>query len=406
MESVNTNNLYVIILGTNYSTILGIARALGEVGIKLDVYYVTRSKTSFQIVSGSKYVRNAIQIQTKDDRQIISSLTESYKLASMTYILLPVGDYSAALVDKNYDFLKNFFLMPYAQCNGQRNGVIAHLMDKSYQSKLAKKYGLPSANECVISLDDEIAVPDDVTYPCFVKTMVSTEGSKGEMEKCQDYVQLERTLHQFRKRNRKRNILVQEYLDIEVEYILSGICLDQTVIAPILVEKKRVARHSTGLTVYGTFCDLSVIEAWKEKYWAFLREFHYTGMFDLEIFLCKDGRVLFNEMNFRASGINYAITKAGANLPMELCVSLAGGNAKEAFDIKCDSIFFNDKVAWSEYQYGYISGAERKKMVKESDFCLLKNDADVVPYHVFLRYMYLCMVKMRLKQIAKWILRK
>lgn len=394
------NDFKVIVLGTNYSTTLGVVRALGEQGIKSDLFYITTSHQDMKIVSNSIYIENGIEQKERNDEKIILRLCKLYADEKKQYIIIPTSDYTASLIDKNYNRLKNIFLMPNIE-GDEPNGIIK-LMDKSVQTKIASRCGLLSAKEWSISLEENtIQIPKDIIYPCYVKPLVSVLGTKGEMSCCYNEKELLDKLSILKRTNDKRSVLIQEYLDIEYEYIISGLCANQEVFAPALVKKHKVAKRGKGLTVYGEVVDFKDIKPWKEGFINLLKEFHYTGLFDLEIFKCKNGKIYFNEMNFRASGINYAITRAGVNLPYCLVCSLLQKPIVEFNNLKYNITFFNEKVAWTDYMFGYIEKKEFLEYQKASDFMLLDNEKDRKPFKMFKFIMLTRIMKRRLKNLIK-----
>ena len=71
---------------------------------------------------------------------------------------------------------------------------------------------------------------------------------------------------------------------------------------------------------------------------ALVKSLHYIGMIDIEIFKTGDG-IYFNELNFRSSGVIYAVTKVGVNLPTLLVDILAKGISKNSCDIDYEKAF-------------------------------------------------------------------
>ena len=74
---------------------------------------------------------------------------------------------------------------------------------------------------------DRVVIPEDMVYPCFCKPMESITGYKHEMAKCEDEAELRSHLNRLRRIFADRSVLVQEFLEIDNEIDIGGVCLDQ-----------------------------------------------------------------------------------------------------------------------------------------------------------------------------------
>ena len=199
-----------------------------------------------------------------------------------------------------------------------------------------------------------------------------------------------------------REVLIQEFLHIDKEYDLSGVCLDQEIIIPALIEKTHIAKHERGVTMAGRLVDFSEIGDTAVKITEMLRKVHYTGMFDMEFNLCGN-KLYFNEINFRSGGPNYAYYLNGVNLP-EIFVRWVTENRFDKNDTIIDSYgksFVYEKVAWEDYMNGYMTKSEMKECIDNADFTLLADNSDPAPGKWFFKRIRLSAIKHKLKRLLR-----
>ena len=390
----------VIVLGKNYSTPIGVIRSLANAGYPVDLLYVATSKGDSEIVAASKYLDRTIEVIGRHDQEIVDALLSNYADSDSRCVLFPTDDYTTLLIDRFHDRLSKRFLFPYVI-----DGSVAQKMDKSFQSKLAATCGLKTAREWVISLDtDDISLPKDIPFPCFVKPMISAAGGKSELGRCDDLRQLDAKLHKMQNRLRERCVLVQEFLSIRQEYTFGGICNDQTVILPGIIKKTRVAQHFRGITMSGIMVENDELGDEMAKILRFLKSIRLVGMFDMEVMLTDRG-LYFGELNLRCGGPSYAYFMSGINLPAlavkAVCgESLDGSGSAMTFNKR----FVNNKVAYEDYAYLFIGASELKQMFRESDFTLMTDKNDPVPEERFFKQLKPEYQKLRIKNQIKRLL--
>lgn len=400
-KKVDNSKPPVIVLSRNYSTGLGIIRSLGAAGYPVDLVASTKKKGSSIIASCSKYVRSSVEVVTRNIQgDTGSELIEALKGYAGKYeekaVLFPTDDFTAAVVASNHTALKEKFLLPGITDVSQAS--LVDMMDKTFQGKVARESGLLTPIERTVSLREEITIPEQTVYPCFVKPLQSISGHKTEMAICDNEEELKRHLLGMKAFYDDREVLVQEYLNIDKEYDLSGVCLDQEIIIPAVIEKTRIAQHEPGVTMSGRMLSLDILGDIKYKLEDFLRRFHYVGMFDMELNLCGD-KIYFNEVNLRSGGPNFSYYLSGVNLPDIFVMEITGqGHRPEEEKIKSfGRTFIYEKVAWEDYIYSYITKQELKQCIENSDFTLLANDEDPEPGKVFYKRIRLSALKHRIK---------
>lgn len=382
----------VIVLSRNYSTGLGVIRSLGCAGYTVDLIASVKKNGSSVIPSSSKYVRNSHEVlSTKiqgDDGKGIIDLLLKYDAKNEKIVLFPADDYTASIVANNSELLKDKFLFPYTV------GDMLQAMDKSYQSELAKRAGLNVADEWVVDLRKDISVPNDVKYPCFVKPSQSINGSKSEMKVCENEAELQSHLEKMKAFYSNRDVIIQEYLKIDKEYDLSGVCLDDEVIIPALIEKIRIAKFEPGVTMSGRIIELDNLGSDVKKIIETLKGLRYFGMFDMELFSCN-GKLYFNEINLRSGGPNYSYFLNGVNLPNIVVKALIGEaiSNDEKSIAEYGKSFVYEKVAWEDYIHSFMTKKELNDCISSADYTLLADENDPNPGKVFFKRIRFSMLK-------------
>ena len=381
----------VIVISRVYSNGLAVARSLGAAGY--DVKYIASSNREGTngIIRRSKYISefrevvSAKDIEGRDIQALIDAIMEFAADADDKPLLFTADDFTTSIIDNNRDLLSAHFLMPFIADGRQRE--LTALMDKTVQCSMAAKLGLLVADTRKISLrEEELIIPDDIPYPCYVKPVRSIEGYKTEMKICCDEADLRDHLAVMRMRNSDRDVIVQEYLQIEQEYASAGVCLDQKVILPALIRKNSIGKHGRGVTLTGELVPVDVIgEDTCKKAIELLRSFRYTGNFGME-FAVAGGKVYFNEVNLRSAGESYAYYRSGCNLPAIFADHMFG---QESFgDYEFEGIgktLLYEKIAWDDYLYGHISREELDRYVEETDLKILLDDDDPAPGEYFIK---------------------
>ena len=384
----------IVVFSRNYSTGLSVIRSLGAAGFTVDLVASVHKEGYSDIAAASKYVRRSVEIisrkvaaegedELEGEGALIDALLEYADAPEKRIVLFPVDDYTTSVMDAHRSELAPIFLMPGIE--GAGDGALAALQDKNAQSMAAKSQNILAPREWVISLEPEQpAIPATMVYPCFVKPAESFSGYKSEMKRCNSADELRKHLRKLHKRNPNRSVVVQEFLQIDREIDVQGVCFGDQVIIPAIINKTNIAQYERGVTLAGDVAPVEELGDLYDKLIAMLQGFHYTGMFDLEINVVG-GSYYFNEVNFRSGGPNYAYYGSGVNLPA-LFVNHLLGNPIAREDTEVSSFgkhFVYEKVAWDDYGYEYISKDELNAILASADIRLFHDDADPVPGQIF-----------------------
>ncbi len=395
----------VIVLSRSYSTGLSVIRSLGAAGYTVDLVASAHKAGVSEIAARSKYVRNYVEVVSKkvkdgEDSELIDALLKYAGTTENKIVLFPADDYTTAIMDLNRSVLEEHFIMPTIFGGG--DGILTRHMDKTVQGEMARRAGLLTPKEWIISLENEVNIPEDMIYPCFCKPIESITGYKKEMAKCENEAELESHLSRLRQNFSNRSVLVQEFLEIDNEIDLSGVCLDQEIIIPAIIKKTNVAQYEKGVTLSGKVVPVEELGDVYQPVVEMLKTFHYMGMFDMELNIVGD-KIYFNEVNLRSGGPNYAYFMSGVNLPA-LYVKEALGQRhtpEEECVETCGKSFIYEKVAWTDYINGFMTKKEFNECIAAADITLLCNDDDPEPGKLFTEKMKKDALKKKIKNFKK-----
>ena len=325
----------VILIGGNHHNGLGLARSFGVNGIK-PYGVIVGEGAEHGFVRKSKYWAKTWVI--KSDDEIVEFLLNAFQNEKEKPVVIPYSDGAAEEIDLNLDRLKEHFLLPSI---GGQQGKIAELMDKQKQVEFAQTYGIPMAKSCVVDLSD-IRLPEDMIYPCIVKPVVSAEGEKSDIRKCDTETQTVAYLQELREKGYHR-FLVQEYLIYDTEYLMVGSISGQN---QCWFNSKKirvwpvVGGSSSCLQVTS---ENNVQDFFDEVRNAFGRV-GYDGIFDVEALRVGE-KIYLNEINWRNSGTIYSVFGSKVYYPVNWYYWKTENQSPENFIRTCldDTVYTIDE---------------------------------------------------------------
>lgn len=315
----------VILIGGNHHNGLGLARSFGVNGIK-PYGVIVGEGAEHGFVRKSKYWAKTWVI--KSDDEIVEFLLNAFQNEKEKPVVIPYSDGAAEEIDLNLDRLKEHFLLPSI---GGQQGKIAELMDKQKQVEFAQTYGIPMAKSCVVDLSD-IRLPEDMIYPCIVKPVVSAEGEKSDIRKCDTETQTVEYLQKLRQKGYHR-FLVQEYLNYDTEYLMVGSISGQN---QCWVNSKKirvwpvVGGSSSCLQVTN---QKNVSDFFESVRYAF-QQITYDGFYDVDV-LQVNGKLYLNEVNWRNSGTIYSVLGSKVYYPVNWYYWKTKNQSPENFTQSC-----------------------------------------------------------------------
>lgn len=325
----------VILIGGNHHNGLGLARSFGVNGIK-PYGVIVGEGAEHGFVRKSKYWAKTWVINSDD--KIVEFLLSTFQDEKEKPVVIPYSDGAAEEIDLNLDRLKEHFLLPSI---GGQQGKIAELMDKQKQVEFAQTYGIPMAKSCVVDLSD-IRLPEDMIYPCIVKPVVSAEGEKSDIRKCDTETQTVAYLQELREKGYHR-FLVQEYLIYDTEYLMVGSINGQN---QCWFNSKKirvwpvVGGSSSCLQVTS---ENNVQDFFDEVRNAFGRV-GYDGIFDVEALRVGE-KIYLNEINWRNSGTIYSVFGSKVYYPVNWYYWKTENQSPENFIRTCldDTVYTIDE---------------------------------------------------------------
>lgn len=371
----------VVVIGRNYTSRLGMIRAVGMAGYEVIVIKTNGTSEGKDIDAYSKYVKEYLYAREPDREGLLKVLVSLKRVNSKT-VIIPVDDYAASTIDENIELLKADFLFPNIN---MKQGAINCLMDKYYQKQLARKAGLNVAEGWVVNIEHhQYSLPNDVEYPIFPKPQISFKGDKKCMRQCNNEAELRFVLDEVA-RQRDCPMLLEKYIEIDKEYGVLGFCSRDRIITPGLIEKKfiGVGGHK-GVTKVGLVTPLMEKEDLHRKIHRFLKLIGFTGLCDIDLYEHK-GQLYFNELNLRFGAFGYSIFCAGINMPKLLVDHLLNKPFGEVSgDIRARTVCISEKVNFDDYFCGYYGKDEYNRIDNISPYSFIRCKEDPLPYQVFL----------------------
>lgn len=389
----------VIVLGSNYSSLLGMIRCVGLAGHEVIVVksYMNEKIKKREIESKSKYVSRYLFIKDADREGLTNLLINEFGDITPKPILIPIMDDMLMSIDLYYDKLKQHFHLPNIN---NKAGNIIQLMNKSFQKELAQKKGLKIAKEWIIQIDNKnYSIPKDIEYPCFPKAQTSVYGGKTFMKKIESQEDLQVLLNEISERWKFCTVLIEEFINIEKEYATVGLCINDKVYLPEVIElKEQGSGVHKGVCMQGNVYPFSKFHDLEVLFVNFMKGLNFIGLFDID-FYYANGQYYFNELNLRSGASGYSLIHYNINLPQILINYYQTGDLPPSPSFNSQYSFFSEKVAFEAYLSGYINWQKYKDLKNKSDFYLIQSKDDIVPYISFKQKIFISLIKRCMKFI-------
>lgn len=317
MKASFDNN--VVIIGGDHHNTLAVVRCLGKYGCRHTTVIHTNCEDATQLgLSHSKYATD-IHCVNECEASVLRWLLDH--TTDQKQILFPCSDFAAYVIDRHYEELAPYYVLPGFQ---QKPGRVLKLMDKGTQSEFAQMHALPQAKTWKLVRAEGFVIPADMVYPCIVKPVISAFGNKSHITICDNIQQLENALHTMLEYGYDQ-LVVQQFLHKQYEVCAYG-CLvdDKKLCAGGTIRKIReYPPRGGGSLTFAQFIDVQEVNELRDKVLDILYAEGYRGQYDVELFVCEEG-VYLNEINFRHSGNGYALVKNGVPAPYIWCAAAVG----------------------------------------------------------------------------------
>ena len=378
----------VIILGGDHHNALGLARVFGINGIKpygVITTFSKREKDNFCHLS--KYWEKTWFALSEDEALEILKFEFCHEKEKP--VLVPSSDGMAYVIDTRLDELSEWFIVPGIN---QTQGEIARLMDKKNQSEWAQQIGIRTAKTwCLDLTEDFTSLCLDIVYPCVLKPVVSAEGHKTDIRKCDNINDFKEQIALLKDKGYHR-ILVQEFLKKDYETELFGCIGEHTNRIPYLFSKHVREWPTVGGTVsFHQFIDDKRLINQAEYFLNQIRNYGYRGNIDIELFVIN-GELILNEVNFRNSGDVYACINHNVHYPVFSYYDMIGKDTSHLnINYSSDYYAMDEATDLRHVVYGSLSLKKWLKCLsKSSDFAFwFKGDMKPVwrKYGYFLKKM-------------------
>lgn len=366
----------VIVFGNDHTNSVGVIQSLGLAGIK-SIGLLFGVKTRLTV--SSKFTERVI---TGSDAQNCIDKLLGIDFNTKTPIpIIATCDMAALTLERNKEKLNDRFVFEHST-----NYSLEYLAKKNNQVCLAAKSGfnVPKSWDLGNSKD----IPQDVTFPCIIKPIVSCEGSKSDIRVCRTFKDLEENLKAL---VHTQNVILQQYIERDYEISILGCGLSNGKCLIPAVENK--------LTLYPKYVGLECLadiqpitdETIKSCVMKLITEIGYIGLFSVEMMHCKeDNKFYFTEINLRNDGAEAFITKYGANLPLNHVEDLLN------LPITLQNTYYPGNYIWDMHHFlsfihRDISFFKWIREIKQSNGFLLYFKEDPKPFY---------------KQYSNWVLTK
>lgn len=367
---MDLNNHKFIILASYTANALGQIRSLGERGISPIAVLV--HKNTFRI-DKSKYIGELYNVKSIEDG--LDLIIERFGNEPNKPFLFTDRDDVMGLIDRRYNELIDKFYI----WNAGEQGRLNKYLNKSEQIKLAEECGFNVPKTEMVKLGE---LPHSLQYPIFTKAVDSlNEWWKG----CASICNNEEELKAFCQKLEVNNLILQEYIDKEDETPIEGISINggKEIILFGLTKNYRMTADSFGTFRHIETFDDKDTETCIQK---FIQRINYTGAFEIELIIDKQGKAYFLEANFRIAQQNYGYTAFGANIPYIYGLSILKG------EIAKEEIHYTTKRPFRmmyELEDFRLSVFSKKislwqwiKDIKHTDVFLFYNKKDPTPFYL------------------------
>lgn len=388
----------VVIIGHGYLSRLALIRSLGQAGYDVMVIVTMYGdvNTTRPLDCYSKYVSEVYYCNARDNDGLIKILTEHCVCAGQKVVIIPDSDWSASIVDKNRDILKEHFLLPHIN---EKNVYVTDLMDKERQKQLAREVGLYVPGTTALNITNGI-IPDlsQIHYPCFTKALTTMGGGKQWFRRCNREAELRQALTSFAKGG-NADILVEDFIEIEKEYAVVGLTDGENIIIPGVIRFVENCQCHLGIARKGEILPVRGYEQLLEQFKQYVKNTHFVGLFDID-FLYSEGKYYFCEMNFRYGGSGYAYTKSGVNLPALFAEIMTGAKELKEYsnEVSTERTYVNERMMLDDLNALNITIRVFNKALRTADIRFIHNVNDPKPEQLF--------SKMVLKAKTKYLLKK
>ena len=300
----------VIVFGNDHTNCVGVVQSLSKAGFH-SIGLLFGEETG--LVKSSRYVERIITGGTPQkciDNLLSSSLQNVGRIP-----IIACCDSAALALEKNKSVLADYYVFEYSSII-----PLCELSGKAFQVRLAQEAGFNVPESW--TLNESEVIPEEVSYPCIIKPIVSCEGAKSDIRICDSKDDL---VHQLSSLNKTKSVILQQYIPRDYEISILGCSLKNgDCIIPAVENKLSLFPKYVGLECLA-YIEKLVNPDLINCINRLIRSIGYVGLFSIELMHNHlDNKLYFTEINFRNDGAESFITKYGANLPLNHVEDLLG----------------------------------------------------------------------------------
>ena len=395
----------VVIIGHGFTSRLAVLRSVAQIGCEVTVIVMTGYKRFCQKLDTtkpedcySKYVSHVHYCYNSDANRLLNILLEECIDQQQKVILIPISDFSAAVIDENQEKLKDHFLFPHIH---HQSGAIVAWMDKIRQKQLAIDVGMNVTDSCVVNVTNHLfTLPEGIKYPCFTKPLTSIEGGKRCLKRSNNEEELRDVLTKAGSKFDIR-VLVEDFKSISTEYAVLGYSDGIEVIIPAVVKFITGSKSHPGIAMQGEIMPTTGFEDIISKFKEYVRQIGFVGIFDIDFFE-SEGKLYFGELNLRFGGSGSAVSQMGVNLPGMLVKALRGDSIDEMNkEVNNSAIYVNDRMCMDDWYMSYITTKQYHKYLQTADITFVKDNDDPAPYAMMKKEYRRTYIKRIIRKLAR-----
>ena len=383
----------VVVIGHGYTSRLGIIRSLAgldcDITVIAMVYHgfwgrLIRSEGGKPIDCCSRYVKSVRYCHFQDEEGLVKLLLETCVDANQKVILIPDSDFSAVVIDRNQERLKEHFLFPHIK---HTPGLVEHWMDKIVQKEHAESIGLNVAKGQVVLVENQhYDFPTDIHYPCFTKALVTISGGKQFLKRCDNEEELRQVLEKVSLKFNTR-VLIEEFKRIDTEYAVVGFSDGENVVIPGVIEFIVNSSSHFGIAREGKIMPVAGFETLLDQFKEYVRQTGFCGLFDIDFYESR-GVMYFGEMNLRFGGSGYVYTVMGANLPGMLVRCLCGEDYSSLLhEVDHTATYVNERMCMDDFLHSYIDEEAYHSIINGAQIHFVMDPDDPGPQRKLKRYL-------------------
>lgn len=365
---MDIKNHKFIILGSYTPNVLGQIRSLGEKGIY--PIGVLIHKSTFRI-DKSKYLSDCYSVETPEEG--LELIISKYGHEPYRPFLYTDRDDVVGIVDRRLNELAEMFYV----WNGGEQGKLSRFLNKNDQIEIAKLCGFKTPNTELLKSGE---LPTSLNYPVFTKATNSLkQWWKGSSYICNNESELIEVYNAIE----DTELLIQEYIIKKDETPIEGISIDKGKEIYLFGQTRNYRQPEDSFGTY-RYIEKYNNPRTEKKIKDFIYKIGYTGPFEIEFIIDKNGIAYFLEVNFRIAQQNYGYTRFGANISYIYAKStLEGTIAKDEISYTSKQPF-NIMYEFDDFKAFVISKKipllKWLKDVRNTDVFLLFNKNDLAPF--------------------------